>query len=290
MINILHRLDESTLRRLAGLCRISHHVVDSWLQPSNVKHSAAPHFRLMIVLHSRLPIFRFVYITSHALLPRIPHNPLFLDSLSIWSLSSFPALRHWRSWSVQSLSLWYVSSVVPPSRGCAERSCSFVPRRDRRGLASPGSHLSLPDVLRGQIPKGRPSDLYATLTLSTLSRLYLTATPFVGFQKLGNRNSWLKSITSSFMSSGGTIRSESTPMPPLDTPTHVRRRARSLVDPKAFISQGVEAEDPRLPDHMRRPELQLRRIQRRDLPPSRPDSNRSSSVERAQKHALWWAS
>ena len=78
-------------------------------------------------------------------------------------------------------------------------------------------------------------------------------------------------------------------MPLLDAPTHVRRRARTLVDSKTFTSQGVDTEDPRLPDHMRRPELQLRRIQRRDLPPSRPDSNRSSSVERAQKHALWWA-
>ena len=289
-MNILHRLDGSTLRRLAGLCRILPHVVDSWPQPSNVKDRAAPHFRLMIVLHSRLPIFRFVYITSHALLPRIPHNPLFLDSLSTWSPSSFPALRHWRSWSVRSLSLWYVSFVVPPSRGYTESSCSSVPRRDRRGLASPEFHPSLPYVLiRGQILKGRPSDLYDILTLSTLSWLYLTATPFVGFQKLGNRNSWLRSITSSFMSSGGTLRSESTLMTPLDAPTHVRRRARTLVDSKTFTSQGVDAEDPRLPDHMRRPELQLRRIQRRDLPPSRPDPNRSNSVERAQKHALWWA-
>jgi len=103
--------------------------------------------------------------------------------------------------------------------------------------------------------------------------------------KSGSRNSWLKSITSSLMSGGGSPRSESAPTPPLDAPTHVRRRSHSLLDSKSFTIE----EDPRLPDHMRRPELQLRRIQRREIPPSRSRSNRSSSVERGQRYPLWWA-
>jgi len=108
--------------------------------------------------------------------------------------------------------------------------------------------------------------------------------------KSPNYNSWFKSITSSFMSGGNSPRVESAPSPPLDAPTHVRRRSRSLVDPKVFTlsSQAIGVEDPRLPDHMRRPELQLRRIQRRDLPSSKPLSKRSSSVDRTQKYPLWW--
>jgi hypothetical protein len=107
--------------------------------------------------------------------------------------------------------------------------------------------------------------------------------------KSANRNSWFKSITSSFMSGGGSPRAESAPSPPLDDPTHVRRRTRSLGDPKVFTSRTIGAEDPRLPDHMRRPELQLRRIQRRDLPSSKSLSNRSSSVDRTQKYPSWWS-
>lgn len=108
--------------------------------------------------------------------------------------------------------------------------------------------------------------------------------------KTSNRNSWFRSITSPFVSGGTSPRSGSSPAPsPFDTPTHVRRRARSLVDPrKVFAPQDLNV-DPRLPDHMRRPELQLRRIQGRNPPSSKLLPNRSSSLERAQKHALWWS-
>jgi len=177
-----------------------------------------------------------------------------------------------------------------PREVCAEKSCSSAPRRKPRGLASPEPHPSLPNAsARGRTPKRGSPDTYATLTSSPPSRLHLTVAPlFVGFQKSSNRNSWFRSITSSLISSGGTPRPVSTPSP-VDAPTHVRRRTRSLIDSKFFASQAVGTEDPRLPDHMRRPELQLRRIQRRDIPPSKSNPNRSSSVERAQRYPLWWS-
>lgn len=119
-------------------------------------------------------------------------------------------------------------------------------------------------------------------------------------------NSWFRSITSSFMNGGGgnsTTPSASSPpnaphttttsQSPYDSaPTHVRRRTRSLVDTcRGFTSSHSANVDPRLPDHMKRPELQLRRIQRRDIPASsKTVSSRSSSAERAQKYSLWWPS
>jgi len=109
--------------------------------------------------------------------------------------------------------------------------------------------------------------------------------------KPSNSNSWFKSITSSLINGGGNSpRAESSPTPPqFDAPTHVRRRTLSLVDScKAFTSQAV-AVDPRLPDHMRRKELQLRRIQGREVPSPKSHSNRSSPIEQAQKYSLWWS-
>ncbi|KAF9649987.1 hypothetical protein BDM02DRAFT_3185808 [Thelephora ganbajun] len=106
--------------------------------------------------------------------------------------------------------------------------------------------------------------------------------------KPASRNSWFKSITSSFMSGGGNPRLESTSSSPFDSSIRFRR-TRSLGDSKFFTPQPVNVEDLRLPVHMRRPELQLRRIQRRDLPSSKALPNRSSSVDRTQKYPLWWS-
>jgi len=109
--------------------------------------------------------------------------------------------------------------------------------------------------------------------------------------KSANYNSWFKSITSPFVSGGNSLRTAYGSPSPLEAPTHVHRRTHSLVDsPKVSTSHTVDVE-PRLPDHMRRPELQLRRIQgRRDQDPPSPKSltKRSSSVERNQKHSAWW--
>lgn len=176
------------------------------------------------------------------------------------------------------------------SRGVdAERSHRWVPKRGPRGLVSTGPHPSPPNApVTGRIPKRSTPDPYAALTLSPLSLTVISDNHPVS-QKSANRNSWFRSITSSFMSGGGSPRSETAPPSLLDAPPHVRRRTRSLVDFKIFMSQTVDVEsDPRLPAHMRRPELQLRRIQRRDLPSSKSPSSRSSSVDRTLKYPLWW--
>lgn len=120
----------------------------------------------------------------------------------------------------------------------------------------------------------------------------LTATSdrlsFIVLQKSANRNSWFKSIALSFTTGGGSPRTESARPSPLDAPTHVRRRALSLLDPKVFTSRTAGAEDPRLPEHMKRRELKLRRTQRRDPPASKVLPDRRSSVDRSQKYPPWW--
>lgn len=105
-----------------------------------------------------------------------------------------------------------------------------------------------------------------------------------------SRNSWFRSITSPFMNGGNSPRTEPSPTsPPLDAPTHVRHRTRSPVDIRKALTPRTGHVDPRLPDHMRRPELQLRRIQGRVHHPSKSHANRSNTVEQTQKNPLWWS-
>lgn len=108
--------------------------------------------------------------------------------------------------------------------------------------------------------------------------------------KTTSRNSWFRSITSPFTNGGNSPRTEPSPnSPPLDAPTHVRHRTRSPVDTRKVLTPRRGDVDPRLPDHMRRPELQLRRIQGRVHHPSKSHANRTNNVEHTQKHPLRWS-
>ena len=141
------------------------------VQPLKPKRPHYTTFSLHDRAPLRLPIFRFTYKTGpRSLTPPSPQQERPTTPLSsVWSPSSSPALRLWRSQSARSDSPWCIFSVAPlPREVDAEISSSFVPRRNPRRLPSPGSCPSLPNASGGgQTLKTSSPDPYAALPILT---------------------------------------------------------------------------------------------------------------------------